>query len=186
MDSLVILYRLLSIVQILYNFSAIKLSRIVNMFDFLFIPLSSIPCYQEPTTKSTSAELDANAKPEQNWKPANMGPDNGRLQNQLSMAGGAWKPSMQCKSRVTKNTQPVIVVTKCQQPNQLQLSFIDVNAKPKQNWMPALWFQTLAVLLNQLSMAGRAWKPSMQRKRKYMRQKKFDVTGRCVGYAKIC
>jgi hypothetical protein len=42
------------------------------------------------------------------------------------------------------------------------------------------------VLLNQLSMAGRAWKPSMQRKRKYMRQKKFDVTGRCVGYAKIC
>ncbi len=89
MDSLVILYRLLSIVQILYNFSAIKLSRIVNMFDFLFIPLSSIPRHQEPTTKSTSAELDANAKPEQNWMPANMGPDNGRLQNQLSMAGGA-------------------------------------------------------------------------------------------------
>ena len=89
MDLLVILYRLLSIVQILYSFSALKLSRIVNMFDFLFIPLSSIPRHQEPTTKSTSAELDANAKPEQNWKPANMGPDNGRLQNQLSMAGGA-------------------------------------------------------------------------------------------------
>ena len=130
--------------------------------------------------------INVNKKPNQNWMPANMGPGNGRLKNQLSMAGGAWKPSMQCKSRVTKNTQPVIVVTKCQQPNQLQLSFIDVNAKPKQNWMPALWFQTLAVLLNQLSMAGRAWKPSMQRKRKYMRQKKFDVTGRCVGYAKIC
>ncbi len=162
MDSLVIFYRLLSIVQILYNFSALKLSRIVNMFDFLFIPLSSIPRHQEPTTKSTSAELDANAKPEQNWMPANMGPDNGRLQNQLSMAGGAWKPSMQCKSRVTKNTQPVIVVTMSQQPNQLQLSFIDVNPKPNQNWMPANMGPDNGRLKNQLSIAGEAWKPSMQ------------------------
>ena len=44
---------------------------------------------QPRATKSTSAELDANTKPEQNWMPANIGPDNGRLQNKLSIAGRA-------------------------------------------------------------------------------------------------
>ena len=63
---------------------------------------------------------------------------------------------MQYKSRVTKNTQPVIVVTMSQHPNQLQLSFIDVNAKPKQNWMPANMGPDNGRLKNQLSIAGEA------------------------------
>jgi hypothetical protein len=63
---------------------------------------------------------------------------------------------MQCKSQVTKITQPVIVVTKCQQPNQFQLSFINVNKKPNQNWMPANMGPGNGRLKNQLSMAGGA------------------------------
>ena len=101
-------------------------------------PVILVTKSQQPNQLQRSFTV-VTAKPNQNWIPVSVGPDNGRLQNEWLLASIAWKPSMQCKSRVTKNnSQLVIVVTKSQQQYQLQLSFKDVDAKPKQNLMTVI------------------------------------------------
>ena len=61
-----------------------------------------------------------------------MGTNNGSVAKSVVDGTAESHQEMQCQSQRTTNIQTVVFVTKSRQPNQeLPLSFIDVNAKPK-------------------------------------------------------